>query len=619
MIFHLCSFKAYPIKKHFLFFLIFINFLFADNFQIYQKKAIGQELWKDKYWKLLLHANGNKSEIDSENFFLSKNGKISPKDELLATIKELYNQDVLNDDAVICRFPARIKWLKEKLELKDLPKTKCKKYTQWIKEMDATTASLIFSSAHINSPASMFGHTFIRIDSSYKSRLLSHAINYAASANQDTENGFIFAIKGLLGGYYGRYSLLPYYDKLKEYRDTEQRDIWEYNLNLSKNEVARMVDHIWELSETYSNYYFFDENCSYNMLWLLEVARPSVNLRDYFIYQVSPPETIFAIEKEHLVKDKTYRASKRTTLLAYEKSLKDSHIKIVEGLSLGEIKSDEILNNNRIDKKDKQLIFDASLELSEYNYIQRKLKKENYLKIFHNLSKSRALLGKGEKLKLKTPDNPDQGHRQLKISVGSNVNTQNGNNYYTLGLRPTYHDITNNDVGFLKGTQIEFFDSQIKVEDTNFKIDYFKLLTISSIAPQTKFFNPLSWMTSWQFDREGKDDKLDFNGRVSVGSAWKFMEDNYTYTMADLFIYDKGDTHSSLGFTAGAVLYEGKKYKTNIELTYKYFDNKESQSLVHLTQSYFPKQNIDLKFKYKYIEKFYTDQSVIGLEFNYFF
>jgi hypothetical protein len=97
------------------------------------------------------------------------------------------------------------------------------------------------------------------------------------------------------------------------------------------------------------------------------------------------------------------------------------------------------------------------------------------------------------------------------------------------------------------------------------------------------------------------------------------MEDNYTYTMADLFIYDKGDTHSSLGFTAGAVLYQGKKYKTNIELTYKYFDNKESQSLVHLTQSYFPKQNIDLKLKYKYIEKFYTDQSVIGLEFNYFF
>ena len=86
----------------------------------------------------------------------------------------------------------------------------------------------------------MFGHTFLRVNSSYNSKLLSYAINYAANADKKTENGFLFAIKGLFGGYYGKYNMLPYYEKLKQYRDTEQRDIWEYNLNLTKNETIQI-------------------------------------------------------------------------------------------------------------------------------------------------------------------------------------------------------------------------------------------------------------------------------------------------------------------------------------------------------------------------------------------
>ncbi len=477
---------------------------------------------------------------------------------------------------------------------------------------------MIFSSAHINSPASMFGHTFLRIDTSFKSKLLSHAVNYAANANQNTENGFMFAIKGLFGGYFGQYSLLPYYDKLKEYRDTEQRDIWEYELNLTKEETIKMAMHIWELKQAYSHYYFFDENCSYNMLWLLEVARPTVYLRDKFIYQVSPLETIFAMEDEKLVKNKIYRPSKRTVLLAYENKLTNQSKKLVQQLSIGKSNPKQVLENINLSKEDKQLILNSSIELSEYNYIKRIIDKKNYIDISHNLSKARATLGRGKNIKVNKPINPDKGHRQLQVSLGIKYDTTT---LQTFGIRPTYHDITNNDEGFLKGTQIEFLNTQFIYNNKTKKIDiyFLKLLTIRSMAPRTEFFDPLSWMTKWQFSRDGLDRNLGFSGQVSGGVSGNIGKMNYYYTLLDTFVVNYNYANSAIGCTVGAVIYNNKLFKTNIESNYKIYNSGDSQRVLGITQSYYPEQNIDIKLKYKYIEKFFNNEHSASLQFNYFF
>src|SRR5690606_8833678 len=156
------------------------------------------------------------------------------------------------NNSTTCKFHAIKDWHKNELGIIDFPKDECKKYNTIIKRLNPKSVTLVFPSAHINSPASMFGHTFLRINSQYDSKLLSYAVNYAADANPDKENGVVFAIKGLFGGYFGKYSLLPYYDKLKEYRDSEQRDIWEYDLDLTQEETLKMVRHIWELNDTHS-------------------------------------------------------------------------------------------------------------------------------------------------------------------------------------------------------------------------------------------------------------------------------------------------------------------------------------------------------------------------------
>ena len=88
----------------------------------------------------------------------------------------------------------------------------------------------------------MFGHTFLRIDQkgqTEQTRLLAYTINYAADVPSDA--GLWYPIKGIFGGFKGFFSTPPYYLKVQEYRDIENRDMWEYRLTVLGSAVASVA------------------------------------------------------------------------------------------------------------------------------------------------------------------------------------------------------------------------------------------------------------------------------------------------------------------------------------------------------------------------------------------
>lgn len=583
---------------------------------MYYLKADKLHLADDRYWHLLLHMKGHKSEIDDEKFFLAKDGKTDPHSELHATIDAFYNEKILDDNSTACRFPARLEWLKEKLDLKALPEVTCKKYDDILKQLDPRSVTLVFPAAHINSPASMFGHTFLRINSSYNSKLLSYAINYAAAADSTKENGVVFAIKGLTGGYYGKYSLLPYYNKLKEYRDTEARDIWEYNLNLTPQETLRMVRHIWELNDTASKYYFFTQNCSYNMLWLLEVARPSLHLREAFYYQVIPLETVHLIESKNIVISKNYRASKRSELLAYEKILTPYSKERVLDLMTKKVTVEEIKNDANLTLQQKQYVYEATTELLEYQLIQGKIQKEEYLKRFHEVSSARASLGIGKNITIDVPYNPDEGNRAVRTSISQGW--RNGKSVEFVGIRPAYHDIKDSDVGFLRGTQIEFLDLELNY--TNNKVDLEKatLLSIESLAQRSSFFDSFSWRMKTGFDRDFMDDKSNYIFTVGAGESWG-NDLGYVYAMADPFAYINSNTASGIGASLGIVVDKDKNFNTNIEATHRWYYNEKDQWLVNVSENYRVTKNLSLQLSFEYKDRELKLEDTYKASLHYFF
>ncbi|MBC7366736.1 MAG: DUF4105 domain-containing protein, partial [Undibacterium sp.] len=186
------------------------------------------------------------------------------------------------------------------------------------------SAVMIFPAAYLNSPSSMFGHTLLRIDQadvqSNKTALLSYAINFGAYI-EGSDNSILYAWKGLMGGYPGLFALVPYQEKLSEYRSLENRDLWEYRLNLTQVETERMVEHVWELKQIQFDYFFFDENCSYRLLELLQVARPGLRLTEQFPLTAIPTDTVKAVKEAGLVEKIDYRPSRERELLERAKPL----------------------------------------------------------------------------------------------------------------------------------------------------------------------------------------------------------------------------------------------------------------------------------------------------------
>ena len=146
-----------------------------------------------------------------------------------------------------------------------------------------------------------------------RTRLLAYAVNYGAVTGQDV--GLMFAIHGLTGGYRGTYAVLPYHAMVRQYTDYENRDIWEYELGLSRAETLRLVEHLWELRGQYADYFFFDENCSYQLLFLLDVARPGMGLADDFPLHAIPADTVRAVVAQDGMLERTvFRPSSRTLI-----------------------------------------------------------------------------------------------------------------------------------------------------------------------------------------------------------------------------------------------------------------------------------------------------------------
>lgn len=521
-------------------------------------RAHSKKLSDYRYWHLLMHAPKGESEIDDDAFFLSSEGKQNLSSELDATIRHFNDDSNRSNESIFCRFPARRAWLEQELNT-SFGKGECSEYEALVAKMDPQKVTLVFPSAHINSPASMFGHTFLRIDSSMESKLMSYAINYAA--HTDDTNGLLFAYKGLFGGYYGFYSMLPYYEKLKEYRDSESRDVWEYDLNLTHEEVMAMVRHIWELQRINSWYYFFDENCSYHMLWLTEIARPSVHLRDHFFYYVIPPDTVRAFEEENLVEGKHFRPSKRTKLLAYEANLSPEALNAVKDLSSGKIDA-AALPNMHLSAKEQRFVLEAAAELVEYEYIEGKITKEVYAARYHSLLSERAALGSGDTLVIAEKSNPDSAHRSGRIQI-SQAWYEN-RSPLLIGWRPAFHDLSEDDTGHLPGAQIEFLDTMIGVDHDKVSLEKLTILSLASIAPVSHFFKPFSWRMKSGWDRDYRGDNLSFVTRVGAGAA--IGDDQlYGYLLSEPEVRLGFNDDIGIGFSAGAVKRWDGRMKSFVE------------------------------------------------------
>ena len=256
-----------------------------------------------------------KSKIEKPEFFISEQGKTDPQAELEAFIKATVTQGVDGDDSVACRFPARTYWLKEQLGLEQV-QPNCPDFDAWLKNLDPQKLSVVFAEEYPDRPVSAFGHTLMLIDSTAsladpKAIDKAHALNDTVAGNPD--DSFIkYAINSAFGGYPNDITIEPYPQKLADYLQNDNRDVWTYGLNLTKAEVQQIMRHVYETKDLELPYYFTMDNCASEILRYIDVVRPNGNLLDEFTLAVVPSDVVRLLQKEGLIDQQNYFPSDKT-------------------------------------------------------------------------------------------------------------------------------------------------------------------------------------------------------------------------------------------------------------------------------------------------------------------
>jgi hypothetical protein len=613
----------------------------ADNnyLDMLLKSAKEKRLYEDRYWNILVHykphGSGKKSLIDDPKFFLAPDGKRNPAAELEATLKSFFQEEKKDEEHPRCRFVARYAWLKEKLDIDELrlPPVTCTEFNDALRKINPHSAVLVFPTTLNNSPASMFGHTLIRIDSENQSDLLSYAVTYAARVN-DT-NGFLYAFKGIFGYYPGYFSILPYYEKVAEYSNIEHRDIWEYQLNLNEEEVRRLVMHVWELRDIYADYYFFDENCSFDLLLLLEVARPSLHLTDAFWdnkiqFWVIPVDTIRVIDENGLITSEKYRPSQATRILAIASHMERGYENVALDV-VGKKTSPQAVVDMKIAREEKMKILDLSAELLQYKYARKQLEKEDYLKQYLPVLSARSVLGKQDvdAYAVTPPTPPEKGHLPGRFSFGVGYRIDDSP-FAEIGWRVAYHDLLDPDDGFTEGAQIIFFDirGRYYFKEDRTQLQQFRLIDIVSLSPRDAFFKPVSWKVNTGIDRElFSDGEEHLIYRLNPGGGFSFKNDllGLSYIMIETDLEFSGDLQDSysLGFGPSVGIIKKLSRSWKVDLSAKsiyYIAGDEHRSIkASLEQNFKITTNNSISFSLSWEKAFDQYQSEVNLKWNIYF
>ena len=218
--------------------------------------------------------DGVRSAVQSPRFFLAPDGPTNPAAELAATLVALTKPAGDDADAhAQCRFPARFMWLRSRGQLDGVAEIDCPALDEWIHGSATESISVVFATGYLGNPASYYGHTLLKFNAgdTDASDLLDVTVNYGAII-PDGIGPLAYIYNGATGGFDAGFSHIDYYFHEHNYGETELRDLWEYELNLSKPEVDFIVAHTWELLGHEYTYYFFRRNCAYRMAEVLRLV-----------------------------------------------------------------------------------------------------------------------------------------------------------------------------------------------------------------------------------------------------------------------------------------------------------------------------------------------------------
>ena len=460
---------------------------------------------------------GWRSGADAATFFLAPDGKTNPDAELAAMLAAVFappddaTPTILpgavtptdpHDKHAICRFPARLALLIDHLDLDPhlLPAVRCSGLAKFWARVTPKSLTVVFSAYYLSAPASAFGHTFLRFNhldhpgTGRTLELLDHGTDFSATV--DTSNGMLYAIKGLLGLFPGRFMAYPYFYKVREYNDFESRDLWEYDLDLPPDRVALAFAHLWELGQTTFPYYYVSENCSWHVLGLINAIQPHLHLLDKVGWPVIPADTVKALTRTpKLVREVRFRPSIRRQFQTRVAAMPEGLLRHVEAVAQN---PDAPLDD--LTPAAQAQVLDAAVDYIDFRHAKQLIPGQDSAAapLRQRLLERRAeLLVPSPPLARILPrdERPDLGHDSKRFGIGMGV-TQSATPYIDLHARLALHDLIDPPRGYPELGRLEFLPTQLRFflgREQRVQLESLDIMHVGTLVPFSRFSLKPSW------------------------------------------------------------------------------------------------------------------------------
>jgi hypothetical protein len=554
---------------------------------------------------------GWSSQVDGADFFLAARGARDPAAELEATLLAFFVPPLPGDEDkhAFCMFPARRMWLESALHFTAdlLRPPACPALERYVAEMDAESASFVFASNFIENPVSAFGHTLLHIRKKGTPAAANaeelqqavdrrdHGLDYTAVV--DTDNALLYVVKGLGGLFPGTFRFRTYDAMLRDYGGYETRDLWEYELTLTAEEVERLVMHLWELAHATIHYAYLTENCSYHILAAIDAAAPRLRLVEQVKPDVMPLDTVKAVfDAPGLVRGVVYRPSVRSVFRASLARLDARERDLVDGLL---VSADAPLPSDLPEARAALVLDTAKLALDvRFAATMTDGKDQAALRARRRLVERRRAIDGAPAVdaiaRAPRDKEPHRGHGSMRVLLGTGMTSPYGTGFATFGYRLALHDLLDPPDGEPELLQLQFVDTRVRYDHGRQKLtlDTLTFTELLTLAPLRSFEHKLSWRVRAYgmrlHDRAAPDafaHGLDGAVGASLGSADDHV---VAFLMADAYFGLSGDVDG----VAGSVVRVGVGPLAGLRLRLP----ADTIGLVTATTSYLPGQSLATTF-----------------------
>ncbi len=489
------------------------------------------------------------SLIDAPDFFLAADGANNPKAELLAFTRHAFS-DQPERRKVQCRFPRRTKYLLKALGGKlQIPPADCPEF----RSMKATGIYVVFSSYFLESPASYFGHIFLRVEKrgsdEKHNALLDPIISFGAKHGD--VNVLNYVAGGLLGWFPGVYEVAPMHMKIQQYNNYESRDLWEYRLNLTEEQLGDLELSLFEVMPAYSDYYYLSRNCSLLIAKLIEAVEPRVQFSAGSRVWTSPIEAMKQlVQTLGEPKPSSVRASSRRRFLAKSAGLTESEFGLVKSM----IDTDSIVDISTLSLNRQAEVLETLVEFIEFDQnLAGPAKAEKY-----SLLRQRALFARAKnpsttQINIEIPEreNPVLIIPEKSIRIG--VLYAGKKSYGLIGVRPSLKALNSTSTGFMLGMGIHVFDVDVYMDKEELGLHEFDLLLLENYQAAIPLKSGIGGGVRFSFGRlhhqPAKPYSLDIEFSRNYGWGNSHALGFFEYGIYSHFLSGKDRNH--LGFFPG--------------------------------------------------------------------